>query len=119
MRQSKATQMRQFDHWVKDISILNPYSGEWELNERDEEDTVELMLAENSSDDELRKKFFEGVREYMNDSTVSLIAVTTGSPQENELALPRFEELFPIDVVAVFITLLTRRVEAVDVRSYL
>lgn len=118
---SKATQMRQFDHWVKEIRIKKPsHLGEgYDCFERDDEFTIEMMLAELSSDDSLRKNFFEGVRNYMNDSTISLIAVPVASDLESEAALPNFKELYPIDAVAVFILLLTRRQQSVVDRSTL
>ena len=116
---SKATQLRQYDHWVKKISVYNQNYDKWEDFERDEEYTVEMMLGDLSSDDELRKKFFDEVRNYMNDSTISLIAVPTASEQEDKVAPNRFPSLFPIDCVSVFILLLSRRRQSVEIRSSL
>lgn len=118
-RQSKASQMRQFDHWVESISVKHPDSGNWERYERDEEYTIELLLNDFSGNDDIRKKFLDSIREYMNDSVVSIIAVTTASELEDKLVVPRFTKLFPIDAVAVFILLLIRRARLVEGRSSL
>lgn len=120
-RQSRATMMRQFDHWVKSISFrhVKP-SGEesWETYERDEEMTVELLLNELSGQDEVRQVFFNAVRDYMDESVVALIATTVASEKEEEMNKGRrFAQLFPIDACAVFLQLLTRRVNLVDRRD--
>lgn len=118
-RQSKATQLRQFDHWVNKISIRVPGTDDWEDFERDDDQTVELILAQLSEDDSIRTTFFNLVRDYLEQSTVSIIAVTTASEVEQKEALPRFAELFPIDAVAVFTLLSTRRALLVESRETL
>lgn len=116
-RQSKATQLRQFDHWVSKISVRVAGTDDWEVFERDEDQTVELILADQTDNDEVRRNFFNAVRDYLQDSTVSIIAVTAASPAEREEALPRFAELFPIDAVAVFTLLSARRAHLVADRE--
>ena len=54
---------------------------------------------------------------FIDDSTVAIIAVPAYNATEEKLALPRFEMLFPIDAVAVFLLLLVNRAMAVTYRS--
>lgn len=115
--QSKASQMRLFDHWVDKISVLNPLDNKWVENERDDQMTIELILADWSKEDKIRKVFFDAVKQYIDDSTIGIICVTAASEKENKLALPRFEELYPIDAVAVFLLLLTRKTWVIVNRS--
>lgn len=123
-RQSKSTQMRQFDHWVKAVHVRNPAAAEtsdnaWEVYERDELGTVELLLGDLSTEDNIRQLFFNSVRDYMNDSVIALIATTAGSEYEEQESMKRFANLYPLDAVAVFFQLLTRRVALVEQRSSL
>ena len=115
--QSKATLMRQFDHFVESVAVLNPITDNWENYERDEENTVQLILNDLSKDDDLRAKFFSEIKRFIDDSTVAIIAVPAYNATEEKLALPRFEMLFPIDAVAVFLLLLVNRAMAVTYRS--
>lgn len=116
-RHAKSTQMRQYDCWVDKISVYDRFNNTWLEHERDDEDTIEEILGDWSSEDHIRERFFDEVRRYIDDSTISLIAVTTASEKEKELATPRFEELYPIDAVATFTKLLTRVVVAIENRS--
>ena len=70
-----------------------------------------------SKDDDLRAKFFSEIKRFIDDSTVAIIAVPAYNATEEKLALPRFEMLFPIDAVAVFLLLLVNRAMAVTYRS--
>lgn len=100
---AQATIIRQFGHWIKSIVA--------EEIEHTERDTIEAALEMFSEDKEVRNKIINEVNKYIDDVTVAVIAIpeTTGK----ETGLPRFPRLIPIDVSAVFFTLLTQQINRI------
>lgn len=107
MDQGKATNMRQFAHWVESLSV----SG----NLIDDDETLELTIDALSSSDEIRDKFFKGVKEYVEDATMSIIAIPA-TEEEDKSELPRFPHLLPIDAMSVFFILLVQKVQKIQDR---
>lgn len=105
----RAANMRQFGHWVESIQLTNG-------NTIEDEDSIEQTLDVVSSVDEMRDKYRDGIRKYIEDSTVSLVAVpAVGDEEKSELA--RFPHLLPLDAVATFFTLLIQRVDQIKNRE--
>lgn len=100
LNQGKATNMRQFIHFVESFIV--------DGSTVDDADTVEDIINNLSENDEIRDIFFKEVREYIEDSTVSLIAI----PAEHgeKAPLPRFPHLIAIDPLSVFFILLEQRI---------
>lgn len=98
---AQLSNLRQWSHWIE--SIVYDEVGHKERQFIDEALTI------FSSDTEISKKIFEEVSKYINDVTISVIAI----PETNgeETSLPRFPRLIPIDVVMVFFSLLQQRVD--------
>lgn len=111
----KATNMRQFAHWIQSINILE--------NERvvvyDDIETIEAMLDDISSMEEAAEKYFVAVKKFIADATVSVIAIPAeeGEAVDPSLANERFPHLIPIDVMYTFFILLVQRVERISKRK--
>lgn len=102
--QGRLTALRQYSHWVKNIEAGDDLIEDTE--------TTEELLGLLSSDQELADSFFEKVGQYIDDSTVSLIAIpkydcpACGGEQHGDVHDLRHPHLLPIDAVSVFFTLL-------------
>jgi len=104
----KATNMRQYSHWVESIEAGS--------NLIEDQETLEQTIDVLSADDEIRAKYFQGIREYMEDSTIALIAVPAATEQE-ESGMPRFPHLLPLDAMSTFFTLLVQKVTKIQNRT--
>ncbi len=108
--QGKATNMRQFAHWIKAI-----HSGDQVF---DEIETIEALLDDMSAMDDVAEKYVKEVRKYIADATVSMVAIPV---EEGEAADPmhtaRFPHMLPIDAMYTFFTLLVQRVEQIMARK--
>lgn len=107
--QGKATNMRQFGHWVESIDAEGRLIAD--------EQTIESTLDALSADDELRKEFFEEVRKFMEESTVSTVAVPAVTQGEREKELPRFPHLLPLDTMSTFFILLVQKTLLIQSRQ--
>lgn len=108
----KATVMRQFVHWVKSLIEVEADGREVVFSDGD---TIDLLIDTLSSDDEVRKKYFEAIHTFVDDTTVSVIATPTISKIEENL-LPRFPRLVPIDAQYTFFTLLAQKIRRIQAR---
>jgi phosphatidylserine/phosphatidylglycerophosphate/cardiolipin synthase-like enzyme len=107
---AKATSMRQYVHWVDSIDI--PASNQ-AIKDRA---TIEMTIASLSGDDAVRAKYYETVQTYINDSVIALIGVPQVHPEEADQVKPRFENIIPLDPVAVFISLLYQKTQQIRQR---
>lgn len=112
--QSKATAMRQYTHFVKDL-VAN----------EDSHDTVEIiedLLDDMSGDDALRTSFTKQVSEFIENSVMSLVAIPTykcpncGSEQHTNKTKGLFKGLIAIDVTQTFFTLLLQKLQRLEMR---
>lgn len=108
LEQAQATSLRQYAHWIKSITI----NGRQVIDDRK---TLEDTVGTLTNDVNVRTAFFEGVRSYISDTTISLIAIPTYSCPSCKLDQQTAEEikhphLIPLDMAMVFFTLLGRRV---------
>lgn len=110
----KATVMRQFGHWVKSLIEVN---GDQEIV-YDKPETVDQLLDTLSEIDPIRKTYFEAIHKYIDDTTVSVIATPTVDESE-EMKLPRYPHLVPIDAQYTFFTLLAQKNSRVAARMAL
>lgn len=108
MDQGKATNMRQYSHFVESLEVAG--------DTIDDVDTVEQTFDALSSSDSIRDAFFNGVKEFIEDSTIAIVAIPV-TEDEDRSELPRFPRLLPLDVMSVFFILLTGKVMQVQSRA--
>jgi hypothetical protein len=104
---AKATSMRQYVHWINAIEI--PRLGKRIVDLP----TLELTISHMSGDNTVRNKFYEVVQSFINDSIISLIGVPQVHPEEASQVVPRFENIIPIDPIAVFFSLLYQKIQQI------
>ena len=108
MEQGKATNMRQFSHWVESLNVGG--------NLIEDEETLDLTFDALSSDEGIREKYFAGVKKYIEDATMSIIAIP--ATEETDVSdLPRFPHLLPIDAMSVLFILLVMKVQKIQERE--
>lgn len=117
INQGRATAMRQYTHFVKAI-----ISGEQTYSKEDKEgDVIEDGLSDLTGEDKIRDIFLDKVRDYINRSVVSLVAIPTftcpncGGHQTGETH-HNYPELIPLDVQQVFFQTLVRRLVKIEAR---
>lgn len=108
----RATVMRQYGHWVKELIEID---GGREIVFSDP-DTIDQLLNTLSSDDSIRKNYFEAIHTFTDDTTVSVIATPTVAKSEENL-LPRYPRLVPIDAQYTFFTLLVQKNNRIQART--
>lgn len=111
----RASSMRQYSHWVESI--------EFDTNIIDDAETIEKTLNSLSADDDIRVGFINNVVDYINTSTISLICVPSyncpvcGTEQKIEnMVIPDFTNVIPIDVVQVFFEVMSQRLSKMKIR---
>lgn len=106
--QGQATYMRQYGHWIESIELNNS-------SVIDDMETIDETIGALSTDDAIRTKFIDATSKYIEDTTVSMIAVPTVAASE-EQKYPRHPRLLPIDAMATFFTLLGQKVSQIRAR---
>ena len=106
--QGKATNMRQYGHFVESLEVAGEAITDLETLEQ----TIDVL----SSDDSIRSKFFDAVKEFVEDSTIAIVAIPV-MENEQEITYPRFPHLLPLDVLSVFFILLVQKVTQIQVRG--
>jgi hypothetical protein len=115
--QGRLTTMRQYGHWVGEVLVPDT-----EIS--DDRDTIESLAALFSGDEEIRNRFIEEIGKFIDNATVSLIALPKHNcpacqwPQAPE-SEKRHPHLIPLDVARVFFSLLYQRTNKVLTRTYL
>lgn len=108
----KATTLRQYSHWVQSIDAHGVTI--------EDRESIENSLNDMSTDSDVRKLYLEGVKKYIDDATIAVVAVPSYEcPKCTNLQksnLPRFPHLLPIDTMSSFFTLLVPRLQKIHVR---
>jgi len=102
LRHMQLTEMRSFAHWVKEISHRDVKTND--------QDGILKTLNVLSEDPDIRARFYGEIFNYIEDITVSIIAVTTDD--YSEAPLPRYPYLIPIEPVHTFFTRLEQKFQA-------
>lgn len=116
--QARLTAMRQYTQWVDRLIV----GEEGQSDIIDDRDTIGELLGDLSADPEVNRHFFTEMGKYIDQSTISLIALpkyncpSCGKPQKAENDTTH-EHLIPIDVVQVFFTLRDQRLFQVLTRN--
>jgi hypothetical protein len=108
--QGKASNMRQYAHWVESIT-----SGQYLYTEEDIE-TQELLLSTMSSEDSARRTYFRDMQKFVEATTVSIVALPVG-PDDEANPNKRFAKLVPIDTLACFFILLVQEANKIKLRA--
>ena len=114
IKQARATVMRQYAHFVKSITYLDV-----EYNDKKD---IEDVVGDLSADDNLRKVFQDKIKEFIDDSTVALIAIPTykcpacGNEQREAKEGESLEGLIPIEVMSNFFTLAVQKIRRIEQR---
>lgn len=95
----KATAMRQYSHWIKEIEL--PSIGKRIVDK----ETIAMFCDSISSDDNDRNEFFNVVNKFINESTISIIATPIVDDLERNRTIPRLPWLLPMDAVSTFFIL--------------
>ncbi|WP_144106619.1 hypothetical protein [Paraburkholderia sp. BCC1886] len=106
----KATNMRQYIHWVQ---TMHPAGG---IVTEDDRETIERLIDDLSGDDEARVKYFAEVQKYIDETTIAVIATPTVTAAE-ENKFPRFPHLLPMNVEQTFFTLLEQKMSQISRRT--
>lgn len=114
IKQAKATVMRQYAHFVKSINYMD--------NEYTDRKEIEDVVGDISADDNLRKVFQDKIKEFIDDSTVALIAIPTyqcpacGKEQRELKENEHMQGLIPIEVMSNFFTLAVQKIRRIEQR---
>lgn len=116
MDQAATTSLRQYGHWIERIVVTDKRNKRQEVI--DDRETLEETIGHLSGSSTIHDAFFEGLKNYMNDATISQIAIpryacpACGADQ-GEVDTPEtlmHPHLIPLDVATIFFTLLDQRV---------
>ena len=108
----KATNMRQYAHWIETID------GDGILV--DDSESIEQIIDTLSSVDTIRKKYFDEIIKFIDDSTMAIVAVPSfecpACQKQQPVPMDRFPHLLPIDVMSSFFTLLVQKLQKIHAR---
>lgn len=107
MDQGKATNMRQFSHFVESLDAAGSIV--------DDVETLDQTFDALSANDEIREAFFDGVKAFIEDATMAIVAIPV-TENEEKSDLPRFPHLLPIDALSVFFILLVQKIPQIQAR---
>lgn len=114
IKQAKATVMRQYAHFVKSLTYMD-------VEYTDKKD-IEDVVGDLSADDDLRKVFQDQIKEFIDDSTVSVVAIPTykcpscGKEQREAKEGEHLQGLIPIEVMSNFFTLAVQKIRRIESR---
>lgn len=111
---AQSTIMRQYSHWVENITF-----GDNTINDKE---TIETILEYTSVDDDVRDKFTAEVKKYINDSVVSVIGIPTyecpkcGGKQKYNGRNDSLYSIIPLDMLQTFFSLLVQKIISIRQR---
>jgi hypothetical protein len=115
-RHSQATFMRQYDHWVHSIEMV--HGG----NLIEDRETLEMCLNVLNSNETFLDEFMKATVEYIQESTITVIGIPVfdcpkcKTPQTSPLDAGAFKNIIPLDVVQLFFTLISLKMEKLKYR---
>lgn len=110
----QATTMRQYVHWVESIEV-----GDKVIDDRE---TIEKTLDRLSVDDTIRVSFIKKVVDYINSSTLAVVALPGYDcpkcklSQDVDVPYKGFNNVVPVDVIQLFFGLITQRILRISER---
>lgn len=106
---AKSTRLRQYAHYVKAVEEAE------ELHSTRE--NVDKVLSSLSASDEVSRKFYKAVSDYINNTQISIIATTSVNEYEDELSGEKWPRLIPLDAISVFFQLVEQKLLGITSRS--
>ena len=126
-RQSKAATICQYAHWIESLEY-----GEITANPNNPDDNAVAVIRNQetlleslkslSSIDSIRNKIIDAVKDYIEESTVSIIGVPAYTcpvcqkDQVGDTKYPRRTTVIPLDILQVFFALLIQRLSRIENR---
>lgn len=111
---AKSSILREYSHFISELEI--------NTNVIRDQQTLENVLTETTPHEEMRRAIYEKVRDYIEDSTISMIAIPNyhcpvcEGPQDKEAdKRKRFVNCIPLDVLQAFFSLAMLRIT--EIRS--
>ena len=108
---AKASTLRQFQHWVKELR-----TDSFVINKPED---IERQLSILSGNDSVRAFLMKTITDYINATTISLIGIPAyvcpkcGTSHEATDPKKHAKNILPLDVVNLFFVLHTRRIERI------
>lgn len=114
LEQARVSSLRQYAHWIERITFNSEGSSD-EQKVIEDRSTVEMVVGQLTGDSEVFENLLEGVRKFINEATVSQIALPNYKcpvcqKDQHDPEETRHPHLIPLDIGAVFFTLLGQRV---------
>lgn len=106
---AKASRLRQYAHYVKSIQVDD------EINATRE--NVDSVLSALSANDEISKKIYAAISDYINHTQVALIATTSVNEYEDTKTGTKWPRLIPIDAISVFSQLVVQKLHGITSRE--
>ena len=102
----RASLLNQYKHYIAGYTFKPEESNIEELYE--DESSIDGFLREYSGDDEIRNTILKGIKDYIEDSLVSIVATPTVDDEKND-SVSKFPHLVPIEALYTFFTFAIRR----------
>lgn len=106
---AKASRLRQYAHYVKSVEE----SGEMYSTR----ENVDRVLKEMSASDEVSRKFYKAVSDYINGTQVAIVATTSVNEYEDTLSGEKWPRLIPIDALSTFFQLVEQKLRGITSRA--
>lgn len=107
-KQASVTLLRQYVHWIKMVALDN------EDRYIDDQESLEEVIADLTSDDDIFKNFFDGIKTYIDSIIINVHGIPKypcpaceGNPPDEIMKHP---EIYPIDLAEMFFTLVGQRI---------
>ena len=112
--QAKASSIRQYSHFIKEVILKE--------DKYTEQDFINDVLDDISGDDYQRDLIIRECTKYIDETTMSLIAIPTykcpncGEEQSPNKDINMFSSLIPLDAMNVFFILLVQKIQLIETR---
>lgn len=106
---AKASRLRQYSHYVKAVEE----DGELYTTR----ENVDKVLVSLSASDEISRKFFKAISDYINNTQVAIIATTSVNEYEDTASGDKWPRLIALDAVSVFFQLVEQKLLGLSSRS--
>ncbi len=106
--QANATVLRQYAHWIRMVSLDN------EDRYIEDRETLEEVIADLTSDEDIFQNFFDGIKAYIDSISITLHGIPKypcpscgGEPPAEIMKHPM---IYPLDLPQLFFTLVGKRI---------
>lgn len=107
---ASATELRTYGHYISAVEIRE---ADHSLAGTEDREALDQLISDFSADKALLSALVRGIREYIDESQISIIAVPA-LREEEDLETLGFKLLVPIDTFGTFFDLLMRRIQSIQ-----